>query len=348
MTNILIKNHDLDTTIKSTLQLAMEMTHSEAGCLYITNFSMRKLTAVEVNGQISKNLVKAFSKANKILSKEQLHRIVEFNKKDKIFQQFQQLDEKLESFIIVPLIVGDDTIGYAVVMHRHDHCDHHSGSYSLQDLRNLKIYSRQAALLLDHIRMNIERGKKDFYLKTIASLVAAIDAKDIYTQNHSSRVAKVTVEFSKDLGLAEDLIESMHYGALLHDIGKIGVLDEILNKPGALTREEFAIIKEHPVKGINILAPMELEKDVLNIIRYHHERYDGMGYPEKLRGNEIPLTARIVSIVDAWDAMTSNRAYRKKLSSEEVTQELKKGKGSQFDPYLVEKFIALIDKFSYR
>ncbi|AKL97222.1 hypothetical protein CACET_c37940 [Clostridium aceticum] len=344
MTNILIKGHDLDTTIKSTLQLAMEITHSEAGCLYITDPSISKLKTVEVNGCISEKLVRAFSRLNELMNTKELNKIVEVDEKDEVFKKFAALDKRLVAFIIIPLVVSYNTIGYAVVMHLHDEEDTHPNCYSPQDLTNLKIYSHQAALLLDNTRVKIEQGKKEFYLKTIASLVAAIDAKDIYTQNHSSRVAKTTVMFSKTLGLAEDMIEKMHYGALLHDIGKIGIADAILNKPSFLTDDEFNLIKEHPLKGFRILEPMELETEVLNIIKYHHERYDGSGYPEGLQKQKIPLPARIVSIVDAWDAMTSNRAYRKSLTREQVLYELKRGKGSQFDPYLVEEFIALVEK----
>ncbi|MCC5909386.1 MAG: HD domain-containing protein [Clostridiaceae bacterium] len=344
MMNVLVKDHDLNAMIKNTLHLAMQITHSEAGCLYITDNSISKLKAVEINGNVPKDLIKAFSKVNKLISKKQLYDIIEINKKNKLFPKFKKLDEKLESFIIMPLIVGENTIGYAVLMHRHDNSDNHSSTYSLEDINNLHVYSHQAALLLDNIRINIERNKKEFYLKTVGSLIAAIDAKDIYTQNHSSRVAKITVEFSRILGFPENMIETMHYGALLHDVGKIGVSDTILNKPGNLTEEEFSIIKEHPIKGVNILAPMDLEGDVLNIIKYHHERYDGRGYPEKLKGEEIPLVARIVSIIDTWDAMTSDRSYRKKLPIEKAIQEFKKGKGLQFDPYLVDQFLMLIDK----
>lgn len=344
MTNLLMRDGDLNTTIKSTLQLAMEITNSEAGCLFMIETSSYKVKAVEITGQISEELVKAFSELNNILSKQQLNRIVEVNKKNKYFHRFYKLDEKLESFIFLPLVVETDPIGYAVVMHRHEDNDNHSSSYSVRDQINLKIFSHQAALLLDNIRKNIERKKKELYLKTISSLVAAIDAKDIYTQNHSSRVAMITVEFAKFLDFTEEMVELIHYGAILHDVGKIGISDVILNKNTALTDEEYGIIKEHPIKGVNILKPMDLNKGIVDVIKYHHERYDGNGYPDRLKGEEIPLTARVVSIVDAWDAMTSSRAYRKGLLKEEAIGELIKCKGTQFDPYLVDEFLKLLYK----
>jgi putative nucleotidyltransferase with HDIG domain len=346
MTNILLKDHDLQVTIKNTLQLAMDITGSEAGCLYIIDQDTSQLKAVDVNGTISAALVEAFSKLYQLRKKQELHNIVEFNQNNPLFKNFALIDDKLISFINVPLLVGSNIIGYAIVMHRHEAGHDHSSHYSPKDLMNLKLFARQAALLLENTRLKIEQGKKEMYLKTIASLISAIDAKDIYTQNHSQRVAKITVEFSKSLGLEEKHIEKFQYGALLHDIGKIGVSDVILNKPAKLDEKEFNTIKEHPVKGAVILAPMEPDTDILEIIKHHHERYDGQGYPAGLTGEKIPFAARLVSIVDAWDAMNSDRSYRKKLSPEQILREFARGQGTQFDPVLTKEFINFIRKIT--
>ena len=345
MTNILIKGHDLETTIKSILQLAMDITGSEAGCLYIADQNISQLKIVEVNGEISDALVEALSRLSQLLTNEELHKIVEITQNNSLFEYFAKLDNKLISLINVPLLTADNSvIGYAVVMHRHETGHNHPSIYSPKDLKHLTLFAHQAALLLDNTRLKIEQGKKETYIKTIASLVSAIDEKDIYTQNHSQRVAKITVEFSKAMGLPGDIVEKLHYGALLHDIGKIGVPDSILNKPTSLNNGEFDVVKEHPVKGVRILAPMELDSIVLDIIKYHHERFDGRGYPNGLKGEKIPLAARIVSIVDAWDAMNSDRAYRSRLSQEQILTELEKGKGTQFDPFLAGEFIILLTK----
>ena len=345
MTNILIKGHDLETTIKSILQLAMDITGSEAGCLYIADQNISQLKIVEVNGEISDALVEALSRLSQLLTNEELHKIVEITQNNSLFEYFAKLDNKLISLINVPLLTADNSvIGYAVVMHRHEAGHNHPSIYSSKDLKHLTLFAHQAALLLDNTRLKIEQGKKETYIKTIASLVSAIDEKDIYTQNHSQRVAKITVEFSKAMGLLDDIVEKLHYGALLHDIGKIGVPDSILNKPTSLNNGEFDVVKEHPVKGVRILAPMELDSIVLDIIKYHHERFDGRGYPNGLKGEKIPLAARIVSIVDAWDAMNSDRAYRSRLSQEQILTELEKGKGTQFDPFLAGEFIILLTK----
>ncbi|WP_051534296.1 HD-GYP domain-containing protein [Desulfitibacter alkalitolerans] len=345
MTNILIKGHDLETTIKSILQLAMDITGSEAGCLYIADQNISQLKIVEVNGEISDALVEALSRLSQLLTNEELHKIVEITQDNSLFEYFAKFDNKLISLINVPLLTADNNvIGYAVVMHRHEAVHNHPNIYSSKDLKHLTLFAHQAALLLDNTRLKIEQGKKETYIKTIASLVSAIDEKDIYTQNHSQRVAKITVEFSKAMGLLDDIVEKLHYGALLHDIGKIGVPDSILNKPTSLNNGEFDVVKEHPVKGVRILAPMELDSIVLDIIKYHHERFDGRGYPNGLKGEKIPLAARIVSIVDAWDAMNSDRAYRSRLSQEQILTELEKGKGTQFDPFLAGEFIILLTK----
>ncbi|MDW7674313.1 MAG: HD domain-containing phosphohydrolase, partial [Bacillota bacterium] len=341
MTNILIKDHNLETIIKNTLQLAMDITGSEAGCLYIID-QTSNLKVVDVNGAIPDELIQAFSKINQLQISKELYNIIEVNHMNPLFESFAAIDNKLISFINIPLLVSNKIIGYAVVMHRREEGHNHSSTYSPKDLMNLKLFAHQAALLLENTRLKIEQGKHEAFLRTIGSLISAMDAKDIYTQNHSQRVAKMTVHFSKFIGLEEKIIEKFHFGALLHDIGKIGVSDIILNKPTFLEEKEFDRVKEHPIKGSMILAPMEPDIVILDIIKHHHERYDGQGYPTGLVGEKIPFAARLVSIVDAWDAMTSNRSYRKRLSQDRTLKELEKGKGTQFDPILAKEFISFI------
>jgi len=181
------------------------------------------------------------------------------------------------------------------------------------------------------------------YFNTIKAFTSAIDAKDVYTQNHSRRVAESSVAFARELQLTEQEIMNIGYGATMHDIGKIGVPELILNKNGKLLEEEFELIKAHPAIGAKILEPIDFSKAALDIVRYHHERYDGKGYPDGLRGEAIPYTARIVAIADAWDAMFSHRSYRSALSFEEAVAELRQGAGSQFDPYLAKVFIDMAE-----
>lgn len=179
-------------------------------------------------------------------------------------------------------------------------------------------------------------------LNSIMAIANTIDAKDTYTSGHSIRVAKCSEEIARRLGWEEAEIQNIHYIALLHDIGKIGIPDSILNKPARLGNEEFAIIKKHPVIGGEILKDIHMIEHVAEGALYHHERYDGKGYPHGLKGEEIPLCARIVGIADAYDAMTSNRVYRSKLSDEQVISEFERCRGTQFDPELTDLFLEML------
>lgn len=195
--------------------------------------------------------------------------------------------------------------------------------------------------MLHNTLLKIENGKKEVYLETIAALVSAIDAKDRYTRNHSKNVARVAVMLSQGLKLNAREIQTIEYGALLHDIGKIGIPETILNKNGKLEHDEYERIKNHPVIGVKILQPVDFLQSIHAIVHYHHERIDGQGYPNGLKGEGIPFEARIVSIADAWDAMTSDRSYRKGISTEQAIGELQAHAGDQFDPHMVKAFIAI-------
>lgn len=191
---------------------------------------------------------------------------------------------------------------------------------------------------LEYARKQIEMGNE-----TILSIARTVDAKDSNTSQHSFRVSQYSVALARRLGYSEEKCESLRQMALLHDIGKIGIPDAILNKPAKLTEEEFAIMKSHVVKGGAILKDFKMIENVNLGALYHHERYDGTGYCHGLKGEEIPVEARIIGIADAFDAMTANRVYRKQLDLEYVIGELKRCSGTQFDPKLVEVMLSLIE-----
>lgn len=181
-------------------------------------------------------------------------------------------------------------------------------------------------------------------IQAITTVANTIDAKDDYTKGHSIRVAHYAKALARKLGWTEEEVQNIHYIALLHDIGKIGVPDSVLNKPFKLTNIEFELIKNHTIMGAEILKDIKMFQDVNIGAKYHHERYDGKGYPNGLKGEEIPLVARVIGIVDSYDAMTSNRVYRKRLQDEVVKEELLRGRGTQFDPYLIDKFMELLEE----
>ena len=180
--------------------------------------------------------------------------------------------------------------------------------------------------------------KKD-HLDSVKVLAEAIDAKDPYTRGHSDRVRRMSLRIALPMGFAEDRLENLEYGALLHDIGKIGIKDEVLQKPGVLSPKEYQYIQEHPLIGVKIVEGMDFFKDKISMIRNHHEHFDGSGYPDGLIGEAIPLEARIIGVPDAFDAMTSLRPHREVMPLKEALKEMEKGKGKQFDPQVLEIFL---------
>lgn len=181
-------------------------------------------------------------------------------------------------------------------------------------------------------------------LHVVQTLAEAIDAKDTYTNGHSGRVAAYSKEIAKRYGYDEGHQDEIYMMGLLHDVGKIGVPDWIINKTSRLTDEEFAEIKKHPVVGNNILKRIKEMPQLAFGARWHHERVDGRGYPDGLKGNEIPEEARIIAVADAYDAMTSNRSYREPMPQEKVRGEIEKGKGAQFDPKFADIMLEMIDE----
>lgn len=186
--------------------------------------------------------------------------------------------------------------------------------------------------------------KKKVCEKAARTMLHALDAKDHYTYGHSMRVAFYSISLGKEFGLNEEELYDLEMAALFHDIGKIGVPDEVLLKPSRLSEEEFLKMKEHPTKSWEILKDFDEFQEVAKFAKHHHERYDGRGYPDKLKGEDIPLFSRIILIADTFDAMTSTRPYRKGLPYEVAFKELEEFSGSQFDPKLVEAFIAAMSK----
>lgn len=185
---------------------------------------------------------------------------------------------------------------------------------------------------------------KTLSVEVMEALAHTIDAKDEYTRGHSVRVAKYSRMLAERMGLSPKECEDVYYMGLLHDIGKIGVPNEIINSPNKLTDEEYAVIKTHPGVGYDILAEIKSRPDLSVGARWHHERFDGEGYPDRKTGEDTPLPARIISVADSYDAMTSNRSYRDYLPQDKVRDELKRCAGTQFDPRVVEAMLSLMDE----
>ena len=181
-------------------------------------------------------------------------------------------------------------------------------------------------------------------MQVVRTLAGAIDAKDTYTNGHSTRVADYSREIARRFGYSEKALEDIYMMGLLHDVGKIGVPDAVINKPARLSEDEFDVIKNHPVMGARILKTITEMPKLATGARWHHERYDGGGYPDGLSGTDIPEEARIIAVADAYDAMTSRRSYRDILSQDKVRQEIETGKGTQFDPVFADIMLSMMDE----
>ena len=194
---------------------------------------------------------------------------------------------------------------------------------------------------LNHLAMKLSHEREELLLSAIESLVTALEAKDTYTYGHSSHVSAMASAMAQKMEFNEEELFGVRVAALLHDIGKIGIPDQVLHKAGRLTQEERSVIEQHPSIGAKILTGIPALHTVANVVRHHHERWDGQGYPAAIAGKNIPLASRIIAVADTYQAMTSDRPYRKGLAHQAALAELKRNAGSQFDPKLVDVFLSL-------
>ncbi|MBI3595989.1 MAG: response regulator [Nitrospirae bacterium] len=251
---------------------------------------------------------------------------------------------ELQSLLICPMIKKGVLLGL-LVLGEARHWERNP--FTPEKIRLCDSVARQMASAIENARLFEEVVFKGNQLKTanldsIKALASALETKDVETMGHSDRTVEHALMLGKRLDFSENDLEVLQYAAILHDIGKIGIPESILKKPGKLTPEEYEVMKQHPVLGARIIQPIKFLEPVVPLVRGDHERWDGKGYPNGLRGEETPLGARVVALVDAYDAMTFDRVYRKAPGKEYALRELKKNAGTQFDPHLVELFLELI------
>ncbi len=237
----------------------------------------------------------------------------------------------IATLLAVPLVSRDTVKGVLLLG------DRHPGGFAREETFVIEKIASQISVALENARLY--EDMKSLFISTVSSLANAIDAKSPWTKGHSERVMNIAGEIAQEMRLSEFFVEQIKIAGLLHDIGKIGILEALLEKPDKISDEEFPPMLLHPEKGVAILSPIEQLQDVLPTIRHHHERYNGTGYPDGLKGEEIPLQARIVAVADVFDAMVSDRPYRKGLSVKKALKVLEKGAGSQFDPVVVQCFL---------
>lgn len=258
------------------------------------------------------------------------------------FINFTSHEKDIYSSMCIPISAKGEVIGVLSI-----NSISKEKRFNDDNLKLMTIFSSQAASAIENARLFDEVVKKAVELKesrfdSIKALAEALETKDVYTRGHSDRMVDYAIRIADRLGLSEEEKEYLRYGAILHDIGKIGIPDHILNKPGRLDNEEYDIMKSHPVKGADIIREISFLNPVVPMVLHHQERYDGKGYPSGLAGEDIPIGARIISVLDAYDAMMSDRPYRPAPGASRAIEELKRYSGTQFDPKVVSTFLDIL------
>jgi HD-GYP domain-containing protein (c-di-GMP phosphodiesterase class II) len=249
---------------------------------------------------------------------------------------------KTKSFILqpiytLPMTISEEVIGVISLADKAD-----KESFTAQDIKFLFAIATQVAMSIQNARL--VTNLKESLLITVRSLSAAIDAKDPYTHGHSERVTECALGIGQTLGISKAELEQLEMACLLHDVGKIGIPEVVLNKRSKLSLKEIKLIRNHSLKGVEILKNTKQTKSLMAGVRHHHERYNGKGYPDSLAGEQIPLLARIIAVADSYDAMVSDRPYRRKRSSKAAVEEIQSKAGVCYDPKVVWAFIKWIDK----
>ncbi len=247
------------------------------------------------------------------------------------------LGVNIRTVLSIPLMGKEEIIG---VVNLYNYLN--NKELTQDELNIISTLSSQVAVSIENAQLF--RQIKEFFFNTVRALAATIDTKDSYTHGHSERVTQYSLAIAEELGCNSKEKEEIQLSALLHDIGKIGLPDVILHKPSGLDDEEFEEIKKHPLKGTNILEHIKELTAIIPGIRHHHEKFAGGGYPDNLKGEDIPLSAKIIAVADAFDAMTSDRSYRKRLSYDEAIKRIKDSAQTQFDPKIVNIFVNLFEK----
>lgn len=264
----------------------------------------------------------------------------------KVLQQIRNINQEIYIIVLINNKIQKNLLKELKELSVQGYCEKND------KLEQLPLFIESAVKSIDQMRtirnINEELLKskeklEKAYLESIETLRFTVEAKDNYTRGHSDRVSEYSVLIGKKLGLPNKDLETLKIGGLFHDIGKIGISDSILLKNGKLTEEEYNEIKTHPIIGKNILSNAAIFQDIIPIVLYHHERYDGKGYPYGLSDKDIPLLARIVAVADAFDAMTSRRSYRSELDLSYVKEELKNKMGTQFDPIVATTFLDILN-----
>ena len=346
---------DLSLTLNVFIEQVMSQLHTDAAAVLLYDPDLQELTFAAERGfrsnRIKKVTVRAGqSLAGRVIALRENIIVPDFEREDSRYPMpegysfknaFMVRDEGFRSYIGVPLIVKGQVKGIIEIFHRRPFDPQGDWREFLEAL------SRQAAIAIDNASMfeQLQRSHGEIvhaYDMTIEGWSRALDIRDNETHGHSQRVAALTIMTAEILGISGKELVNVRRGALLHDIGKLGVPDSILLKPGRLTDEEMAVMKRHPTIAYEILSPIPFLQDALDIPYLHHEKWDGSGYPKGMLGETIPVPSRIFAVIDVWDALRSDRPYRSAWNEERIIEYLKAEKGKHFDPEIVDVFLAKI------
>ncbi len=329
---------ELDKVLNLSLESALKLLDAECGSIMLLD-EKKELLTVAAASCLSKEFIKAKEKLGEGIAghvaKTAEPLLLKKDMKDTRFEKYKK-KRKIKDALSVPIRTKDKIIGTFNVDNKEQ------GTFTPNDLKLFTILASEVGAAIENARLygDIRQG----LLNTVEALAIAVDAKDPYTQGHSERVTEYSLAIAKEMGLPKNKIEEVEIAARLHDVGKIGVSEKILGKPGKLTDKEWKIIKAHPVTSAKILEPVDFPSSIISSVLSHHERLDGKGYPNGLSKDKIPLGASIIKVADAYDAMTSDRPYRKALSEEKAISELKKHEGTQFHPDVVEVFLKVHER----
>ncbi len=333
VTKVLSSTHDIVELNNRFLDYSVKLSRSNAGALMYLNEAHRLITSVTSPPPFHDSFWDhpTFQSAAMWAIENRESLALNASRNDAP-EGIPQLPENVQSYIVFPLKTPKKSLGALNLIRVQD-----SISFSNVELEITNVLASQASISIENARLY--QNIRDNYLKTIRGFALAVEAKDKYTLGHSENVMKYTVVLARHLNLSDGEIEQIKYAGLLHDVGKIGVDEAILNKPGKLSIKEFEQIKQHPDLGCRILSDVPFFDSLIPLIRHHHEYFNGQGYPDGLAKEEIPFGARILSVTDAFEAMTSNRPYRKAMPNEVAYEILSKEKDNQFDPTVVEAFL---------
>ncbi|MCB2149272.1 MAG: response regulator [Deltaproteobacteria bacterium] len=335
---------------KRVVDLSTELTHADEACFYVINEAIQRPVQVarsvaggngnsqnhpdgSIAGGDDGQCAGSLDISQLILDNCDEDRPLLIHENSKV----RGLPEAIRSLMLVPLNIRKKVFGVLAVSSLGEKV-----RFSEKDLYYMSFMTNKAAYAIENVALyeNIYEN----LLATLYAFVGAIEARDPYTEQHSNRVTRIAIALCRAMGGSQEEQDILNVAGQLHDIGKIGIRDDILLKPGRLTEEEFRIIKEHPVIGANIVERLGLWDREKNIIKCHHERFDGKGYPDGLAGEDIPMLARILSVADVYDAIASDRAYRRRMEETRILEIMYGGSGTQFDSAVIEAFRSLYDQ----